>query len=411
MSARRTRWLNWTGRLLFQSMLPAIRASRSQETGGGRHAFLPAVLALGAALVVNGCAAKAPAAITPPSVSVVKVIQKDVRLSGDWVATLDGFTTAQIQPEVSGYLIKQDYQEGSFVHQGEVLFEIDPRPFQAILDQAKGQLAQASAQLGLATINVNRDTPVAKLHAIPQSQLDNDIQAKLTAEAAVQTGEAVIEQAELNLGFTKVRSLIDGIAGIAQTQIGSLVGNTTVLTVVSKVDPIKAYFPISEQEYLRIADKISGTVNLLSSARPVALELVLSDGRTYSQKGKIIFADRQVDPQLGTIRVVGTFPNPGNILRPGQFGRVRTVTDVKTDALLVPQRAVTELQGNYQVATVGDGDRVAIRKVSVGQKTGTMWIIADGLKPGDQVITEGLQKVADGLVVRPVPDTTKDRLE
>jgi RND family efflux transporter MFP subunit len=411
MSARRTRWLYWTRRLLFQSLRPAVRATRSTGTGNGRHAFLPAVLALGAALVVNGCAAKAPAAMAPPSVSVVRVIQKDVSVSGDWVATLDGFTTAQIQPEVSGYLVKQDYQEGSFVHQGEVLFEIDPRPFQATLDQAKGQLAQANAQLGLATINVNRDTPVAKLHAIPQSQLDNDIQAKLAAEAAVQTGEAVVEQAELNLGFTKVRSLIDGIAGIAQTQIGSLVGNTTILTVVSKVDPIKAYFPISEQEYLRIADKISGTVNLLSSARPVALELVLSDGRTYTQKGKIIFADRQVDPQLGTIRVVGTFPNPGNILRPGQFGRVRTVTDVKTDALLVPQRAVTELQGNYQVATVGDDGKVAVRKVSVGEKTGTMWIIAEGLKPGDQVITEGLQKVADGLVVRPVPDTTQDRLD
>jgi RND family efflux transporter MFP subunit len=411
MSARRTRWLNWTRRPLFQSMLPAIRVTRSNETTHRRHAFLAAVLALGAALAVNGCAAKAPAAMPAPSVSVVRVIQKDVPLTGDWVATLDGFTTAQIQPEVGGYLIKQDYQEGSFVRQGQVLFEIDPRPFQAILDQAKGQLAQANAQLGLATINVNRDTPVAKLHAIPQSQLDNDIQAKLGAEAAVQTSEAAVEQAELNLGFTKVRSLIDGIAGIAQTQIGNLVGNTTVLTVVSKVDPIKAYFPISEQEYLRIADKISGTVNLLSSARPVVLELVLSDGRTYSQKGKIIFADRQVDPQLGTIRMVGSFPNPGNILRPGQFGRVRTVTEVETNALLVPQRAVTELQGNYQVATVGDGDKVAIRKVSVGPKTGTMWIIADGLKPGDQVITEGLQKVADGLVVRPVADTTQDRLD
>jgi RND family efflux transporter MFP subunit len=411
MSVRRTRWLYWTRRLLLQSILPAVRATRSTEKRNGRHAFVPAALALGAALIVNGCAEKAPAAMAPPSVSVVKVVQKDIPLSGDWVATLDGFTTAQIQPEVSGYLVKQDYREGSFVHQGEVLFEIDPRPFQAILDQAKGQLAQANAQLGLATINVNRDTPVAKLHAIPQSQLDNDIQAKLAAEAAVQTGEAVVEQAELNLGFTKVRSLIDGIAGIAQTQIGSLVGNTTVLTIVSKVDPIKAYFPISEQEYLRIADKISGTVNLLSIARPVPLELVLSDGRTYSQKGKIIFADRQVDPQLGTIRMVGSFPNPGNILRPGQFGRVRTVTEVKTDALLVPQRAVTELQGNYQVATVGDDDRVAVRRVSVGQKTGTMWIIADGLKPGDRVITEGLQKVADGLVVRPIPDTTQDRVD
>jgi RND family efflux transporter MFP subunit len=411
MPARKTRWPHRAPRLLVQSMLPIVRPARSTESRKGHQVFLPAVLALAAALAVTGCAEKAPAAIAPPSVSVAKVLQKDVSVSGDWVATLDGFTTAQIQPEVSGYLVKQDYQEGSFVHQGEVLFEIDPRPFQAILDQARGQLAQANAQLGLATINVNRDTPVAKLHAIPQSQLDNDIQAKLAAEAAVQSGEAAVEQAELNLGFTQVRSLIDGIAGIAQTQIGNLVGNTTILTVVSKVNPIKAYFPISEQEYLRIAEKFSGTVNLFSVARPVPLELVLSDGRTYSQKGKIIFADRQVDPQLGTIRMVGSFPNPGNILRPGQFGRVRTVTDVKTDALLVPQRAVTELQGNYQVATVGDDGKVAVRKVSVGQKIGTMWIIAGGLKPGDQVITEGLQKVADGLVVRPVPDTTQDRLD
>jgi RND family efflux transporter MFP subunit len=394
MSARSTRWICRTKQL---SRLPM--------------GALPAVLALASALVMNGCAQKAPAAMAPPTVSVVRVIQKDVPISGDWVATLDGFTTAQIQPEVSGYLIRQDYREGSFVHQGDVLFEIDPRPFQAILDQAKGQLAQANAQLGLATINVNRDTPVAKLHAIPQSQLDNDIQTKLSAEAAVETGQAAVEQADLNLGFTKVRSLIDGIAGIAQTQIGNLVGTSTVLTTVSKVDPIKAYFPISEQEYMRIADRISGTVNLLSNTREIPLELILSNGDTYAHSGKIIFADRQVDPQLGTIRMVGSFPNPGNILRPGQFGRVRTVTEVKTGALLVPQRAVTELQGNYQVATVGEDGKVAVRKVSVGEKVGTMWIIAGGLKPGDQVITEGLQKVADGLMVRPVPDTVQDRVE
>ena len=431
MSAARTRWLQPTQRvsplpmiLAVDSIRPtyekstrpnlpsmfAVSRRRPLAARNRRRLAVLTALTMGWGLLINGCAGKAPAAMAPPSVSVVNVIERDVPISGDWVATLDGFTTAQIQPEVSGYLIKQDYREGSFVHQGDVLFEVDPRPFQAVLDQARGQLAQANAQLGLATINVNRDTPVAKLHAIPQSQLDNDIQTKLSAEAAVETAQAAVEQAELNLGFTRVRSLIDGIAGIAQTQIGSLVGTSTVLTTISKVDPIKAYFPISEQEYMRIADKIAGTVNLLSNTRSVPLELILSDGRTYPRKGKIIFADRQVDPQLGTIRIVGSFPNPGNILRPGQFGRVRTTTDVKTGALLVPQRAVTELQGNYQVATVDEDNKVAVQKVTVGEKIGSMWIISNGLKQGDRVITQGLQKVGDGLVVNPVPDTAQDRM-
>lgn len=367
-----------------------------------------AILTLASIGLMAGCAQKAPAALGPPTVSVVSVTQKDIPISGDWVATLDGFTTAQIQPEVTGYLIKQNYREGSFVHKDDVLFEIDPRPFQAVLDQAKGQLAQANAQLGLATINLNRDKPVAELHAIAQSQLDNDVQAKLSAEATVQAAQASVEQAELNLGFTKVRSLISGIAGIAQTQIGNLVATSTVLTTVSKVDPIKAYFPISEQEYLRIADKISGTVNLFSSTTLVPLELILSNGNTYSQKGTIIFADRQVDPATGTIRIVGAFPNPGNILRPGQFGRVRAVTDFHTGALLVPQRAVMELQGNYQVAVVGQDNKVTIRKVKVADRVGSMWVIADGLNPGERVVTEGIQKVGDGATVNPVADKSQD---
>jgi membrane fusion protein (multidrug efflux system) len=342
----------------------------------------------------------------PPTVSVATVVEKDVPIESDWVATLDGFTNAQIQPQVTGYLVKQTYQEGSFVHKDDVLFQIDPRPFQAVVDQANGQLAQANAQLGLAVINVNRDTPVAKLHAIAQSQLDNDIQAKLSAEAAVETAKATVETAELNLGFTQVRSLIDGIAGIAQTQVGSLVSPTTILTTVSKVDPIKVYFPISEQEYLRIADKISGSVNLLSSENPVPLTLTLANGNEYPQKGKIIFADRQVDPQTGTIRIVGAFPNRGNILRPGQFGRIQAITDNRKNALLIPQRSVTDLQGNYQVAVVGPDDKVEIRKVTVGDRIGDLWIITDGLKPGERVITEGFQKVGPGSPVKPVTDTT-----
>ena len=365
-----------------------------------------AVFLLAVAFLAAGCEKTAQPAVQPPSVSVVTVVQKDVPINSDWVATLDGFTNAQIQPQVTGYLIKQNYREGSFVHKDDVLFQIDPRPFQAVLDQAKGQLAQANAQLGLAVINVNRDTPVAKLHAISQSQLDNDIQTKLTAEAAVESAQATVETAALNLGFTQVRSLIDGIAGIAQTQVGSLVSPTTVLTTVSKVDPIKVYFPISEQEYLRIADKIAGSVNLLSSVNPVPLTLILANGAEYPEKGKIAFTDRQVDSQTGTIRVVGVFPNRGNILRPGQFGRIRAITDNRKNALLIPQRAVTELQGSYQVAVVGPGDKVEIRKITVGDRIGELWIITGGLKPGERVITEGIQKVGPGSPVKPVEDTT-----
>jgi RND family efflux transporter MFP subunit len=365
-----------------------------------------AVFLLAVGFLAAGCEKTAQPAMQPPSVSVVTVVQKDVPINSDWVATLDGFTNAQIQPQVTGYLIKQNYREGSFVHKDDVLFQIDPRPFQAVLDQAKGQLAQANAQLGLAVINVNRDTPVAKLHAISQSQLDNDIQTKLTAEAAVESAQATVETAALNLGFTQVRSLIDGIAGIAQTQVGSLVSPTTVLTTVSKVDPIKVYFPISEQEYLRIADKIAGSVNLLSSVNPVPLTLILANGAEYPEKGKIAFTDRQVDSQTGTIRVVGVFPNHGNILRPGQFGRIRAITDNRKNALLIPQRAVTELQGSYQVAVVGPGDKVEIRKITVGDRIGELWIITGGLKPGERVITEGIQKVGPGSPVKPVEDTT-----
>lgn len=367
------------------------------------------VLILLSPLLMSACGEKsAPGAMPPPTVSVATVQQKDIPISGDWVATLAGFTSAQIQPEVTGYLIKQDYREGSFVHKNDVLFEIDPRPFQAVLDQAKSQLEQANAQLGLATINVNRDTPVAKLHAIPQSQLDNDTQNKLAAEAVVQAAKAAVETAELNLQFTQVRSLIDGIAGIAQTQIGNFVTTSTILTTVSKVDPIKVYFPISEQEYLKLGAKISGTVDLLSGSNRVPLELILADGSTYPHKGNIIFADREVDPQTGTIRIVGEFPNPGNFLRPGQFGRVRAVTSYRKDALLIPQRAVTELQGKYQVAVVGSDNKVSIHTVTVGDRVGSMWIITDGLKSGDRVVTEGVQKVGEGAPVNPVLDNTQD---
>lgn len=340
------------------------------------------------------------------------------------MASLDGYTNANIQPQVSGYLIRQTYREGSYVHKGDLLFEIDPRPFQAALDQAtaqlaqaKGQLGQAQAQLGLAQINVKRDTPLAQAHAIAQSQLDNDIQTEAQTQAlikanqaGIQAAEAAVETAQLNLGFTKVRSLLDGIAGIATTQIGNLVSQTTVLTTVSQVNPIKVYFSISEQEYLSLADKLKGTgidADFLRSKKPVPLQLTLANGNIYPHQGRILFSDRQVDAQTGTIRIVGAFANPGNILRPGQFGRIRAMTAFNQNALLVPQRAVTELQGRDQIAVVGADNRISVRTVEMGDRVGEMWVANSGLKAGERVVSEGTSKVRDGQVVSPQPDTLK----
>jgi membrane fusion protein (multidrug efflux system) len=378
-----------------------------------------------ALLYISGCSQKAatPQGFPPPQVGVVTVVKRDVPIYGDWVATLDGFVNANIQPQVSGYLIRQTYQEGSFVRKGDALFEIDPRPFQAVLDQAKGQLAQAKGQLGqaeaqleLAKINVKRDTPLAAARAIARSQLDNDIESEKQAEAAIlanqasiKAAEAAVESAELNLGFTKVRSLISGIAGQATIQIGNLVSPTNVLTAVSQVDPIRAYFPISEQEYLRIADKIKPRDDLLRSKDPVPLQLTLANNSTYPQQGHILFADRQVDPSTGTIRIVAAFKNPGNILRPGQFGRIRAMTTIQNGALVVPQRAVTELQGRFQVAVVGSDNKVSIHSVEVGSRVGDLWIITKGLKAGDRVVSEGTSKVRDGAPVKPTEE--KQRAE
>jgi len=354
------------------------------------------------ALALQGCGgvkASAPPA-KPPEVQVADVLQKDVPIVSEWTATLDGFVNAQIQPRVAGYLIKQNYKEGSFVHKGQVLFEIDPRPFVAALDQAKGQLAQAEAALGKAQQDVKRDQPLAEARAIAQSQFDNDIQAELGAKAGVATAKASVEQAQLNLGFTQVTSLIDGIAGIAQTQIGNLVSNTTVLTSISQVNPIKAYFSISEQQYM-LTQSVGKGGAARDAWKGVKLKLALSDGSEYPYQGSFLLADRQVDANTGTIRVVGSFPNPNNLLRPGQFGRVIAEMGTQKSALLVPQRAVTELQGNFQLAVVGPENKVSIRPVKVGPTIGKMLIIQDGVKPQERVVVEGLQKVKEGTVVTP----------
>ena len=376
----------------------------SLHVSGVGFARLPLLLFAAFIFFLSGCRNNQAPPPKPPEVEVTPVIQRNVPIYGEWVATLDGYVNAQIRPQVTGYLIKQNYTEGSFVKKDQVLWEIDPRTFQAELDQAEAELARAEAQLGKTILDVERDKPLAEAKAIPQMQLDNDTKAMLAAKASVKAAKARVEQAQINLGYTKVRSLIDGIAGIAQAQIGDLVGPNTLLTTVSQVNPIKAYISISEQEYLQIAEEINAVAlgkKTLQQANPPVPELILATGTTWPFKGSVIFTDRQVDQGTGTIRVATAFPNPDSILRPGQYGRVRAATTTKKGALLVPQSAVTELQGSYQVALVGSDNKVSIRPVNVGERVETMWIINEGLKPGEHVVVEGVQKVKDGAPVSP----------
>ncbi len=365
---------------------------------------------VGALLLLNafGCSTgkvRASAPTPPPVVEVAPVIQKkDVPVQGEWVGTLEGYVNAQISPQVSGYLIRQDYREGAFVRKGQLLFEIDPRPFQAVLDQAKGQLAQAEAKMANAELNVKRDIPEAEAHAIPQSQLDTDTQTLRAAKASVEADQAAVEQAELNLGYTRVVSLVDGIAGINTVQVGNLVGPSTVLTAVSQVSPIKVYFPISEQEYLRLGDGgAPGSVDFMTPASRIPLQLTLADGSTYPHPGKIVFADRQVNVQTGTIQIVGEFPNSKNVLRPGQYARIQAPTGNITGALLVPQAAVSQQQGTYQVTVIGANNRAQLRTVEVGPRVGTLWVITSGLKPGERVVAVGAEKAKEGELVNPTP--------
>jgi RND family efflux transporter MFP subunit len=349
----------------------------------------------------DGCnnSKASPAPAPPPDVKVIVVSPQTVSLSSEWIGTLDGYVNAQIRPQVSGYLIRRNYQEGAMVRQGQVLFEIDPRPFEAALSQAQARLAEAQAQVGKTERDLERDRPLAAQRAIAQSQLDNDIQANLAAQAAIQSAKAAIETAQLNVGFTKVTSLITGVAAIATAQIGDLVGPTTLLTTVSQIDPIKAYFPLSEQEYLRIADRINRPAAGDSPWKGEAgLTLVLADGSVYPGRGRFLAADREIDPKTGTIRISAAFSNPAHTLRPGEYARVSAETTTVEHALVVPQRAVSEMQGSYQVRTVGLDSRIVTRRVKTGARTGSGWIIEAGVQPDDRVVVEGAQ-VPDGTVV------------
>jgi RND family efflux transporter MFP subunit len=365
----------------------------------------------GAALLVlsmalsGGCSSSkaSPAPPAPPVVSVITVHPENVSLSTEWIATLDGFVNAQIRPQVSGYLIKRDYEEGAIVSKDQVMFEIDARPFEAVLAQTQARLSEAQAQLGKTARDLERDRPLAAQRAIAQSQLDNDIQADLAAQAAIKSATAAVDTAQLNLGFTKVTSLITGVAAIATAQIGDLVGPATLLTTVSQIDPIKAYFPLGEQDYLRMAGRINGRA---ASRQPwmgqTGLTLILGDGIVHPQRGSFLAADREIDPKTGTIRISATFPNPTHTLRPGQYGRVRAETETVEGAILVPQRAVTELQGSYQLRVVTPDNHVTTRTVELGDRVGSRWIVAKGLKADERVVVEG-SLTRDGVVVNPKP--------
>ena len=390
-----------------------------------------AVGALVAAIIVNLAVHQgAKASVQPPSSPVVEVAtveKRNIPVYGEWIGTLTGQVNADVKAQDTGYLLARKYKEGSYVKKGQLLFEIDPRPFQAALDQAKGQLAQAQAQLiqdqaQLATakavqlksqLDVEKYGPLEKVDAVSKQDFDNATQTDLanqaqvqaaeaaivSAKAQIQANQAAVETASINLGFTRVVSPIDGIAGIAQAQVGDLVSaGSGSLTTVSTLDPIRDYFTVSEQEYLTLQKRFSG-----SEKDPWKLQLILADGTTYPQEGEFYFADRQVNPNTGAIQLAALFPNPGNVLRPGLYGKIRAVTRVQQNALLIPQAAVNEQQGSYLVAVVENNGQVIMRPVQVGERTGTMWVIQEGLKAGDRVAVEGQQNLKPGITVRTKP--------
>jgi membrane fusion protein (multidrug efflux system) len=364
--------------------------------------FLAAV----AAVAMTGCEHKAPPAAAPAAmpVGVLRVESTDVPLSSEWVGTLDGNVNAQIQPQVSGYLIQQTYREGAVVQKGQTLFEIDPRPFQALVDQAHGQLEQTKAAYALTQTNIRRDTPLAQEHAIAQSQLDTDTAQGAQAEANVKSAEAAVATAKLNLSFTHVRSLIYGVAGQAAIQVGNLVSPQSVLTSVSQLDPVRVYFSISDDEYLSLTAKArAGKGDLLSNAAAIPLTLELGDNQTYPHTGRIDFVDRQMNAQTGAIRIAALFPNPGNVLRPGEFARVKADTTVQHNVLLVPQSAIKELQNLQQAFTLTTDHKVHIVNVQLGPQVGNDWIVEGGLPSGTTLIVDNLQKLVEGAPVDPHP--------
>jgi RND family efflux transporter MFP subunit len=388
--------------------------------GGGLFLLLVLGLIIGAVHPYKHALGSQPVAL--PDVQVLQVQQEDVPIYGEWIGTLDGLVNADVRAQVTGYLLKQGYEEGRFVKQGQLLFQIDPRPFQAALDQAQGQLAQAKAMLANAQavqrrteLDVERYTPLVKEQAASQQDLDNAVQNNLaalatieTAKAQIKTYEASVETAKINLEFTRLVAPIDGVAGQAQLQVGALVSpGSGVVTSVSTLDPIKAYFTVSEPQYLEWRKRFPTEISRWEADKKLHLQLILADGSIYPREGTFYFSDRQINETTGAIRLAGLFPNPNNILKPGGYAKVRAVIRTEERALLVPQRAVSELQGGYQVAILDGDNKVAIRSVTVGPQVDRRWVIASGLNPGDRVVAEGVQKVRTGIRVNPKPFTAE----
>jgi membrane fusion protein, multidrug efflux system len=373
-----------------------------------RDVIIPGLLAL--ALLLTACEKKEeqPKA-GPPEVLVADVVQQNVPTVAEWVAQLNGPVNADITPKVQGYLLKQDYQNGFFVKKGQLLFELDPRQYQADVENAKAKVAVAQAEYDKFTADVQRDTPLAAQNAIPQKQLDTDLANQAAAKAEVQANKAALANAELNLSWTKVYSPIDGIAGVSNSQIGDLVGTTSKMAVVSQVNPIWAYFSPSESTFLGIAPQVTGIITGKVSAatlKRMPVTFIQANDEPYPQKGVIIYVNRQVGTQTGTIQLAAEFPNPEAVLRPGGFGRVKIAVGETKNALLVPQPAVIEVQGQYQMIVLNAQNRAMFRPVKMGERVGTNWIVSEGLQPGEKVVVEGIQKVQ--LFAAAVPEMAKE---
>ncbi len=388
--------------------MQSSRSCPGKEKRGG--AAFPSLLLFALVFLGTGCGnhtgPKAAPPPPPPEVLVVEVIPRDVPIYFEWIGTTEGYVNAQIRPRVQGPLRSRDYKEGSLIKAGQLMFTIDPSEYQATLNQALGDLGRAEANLGKTQLDVARYTPLAKEGAISQQELDNAIQAHQANKASVEAVRATVERAKLNLSWTKVTAPITGIAGISIAQIGDLVTPSALLTTISQVDPIKVHYPISEQEYLHFARRIREIEAGRGGERP-PLELTLADGNVYPERGTFSLADRQVDSRTGTITVQGLFANPDNLLRPGQYAKIRVAAETRKGALLIPQQAVQHLQGSHQIAVVGADNKVDIRAVKVGEQVGNMWIIAHGLKPGERIVVAGAQKVKTGMVVNPKLSTAE----
>jgi RND family efflux transporter MFP subunit len=368
---------------------------------------LTKALILTAVFGLTGCEKKTvqTEAPPPPEVLVTQVVKADVPIVREWVGTLDGSENADIRARVAGYLQKKDYQEGGYVKEGDLLFEIDPRPFEAALDEAKSQLDQAQAVQLATEADFARSQELFNKKVISEQEFENKRQLNQANVAKVAALEAAVETAKLNLGFTKITAPVDGIAGLAKAQIGDLVGpgSTATLTTVSQIDPIRLYFPISEKDYKQHANALQKAMQRPVSEREEAIEMIFADGTVYPQKGKFSFVDRQVDPTTGTILVAANFPNPEHTLRPGQFAKARAAIEKIQGALLVPERALVELQGSYQIGVLAEDNKAEIRPIKIGPRSGRQVVVTEGLKEGEKVIVEGVQKVRPGMLLTAKP--------